>query len=155
MYYTLFLFFSSYSHWSIQPTQKPGKRKARWRPNTCYKYEWESHFPLTVLNSHFSSGSFLSWIIPHYFQSWENNWRGKRRSTTVIRLWSRVSSVLAHVGFCYKKGKKYIWMCFFVVVLQSQLNQTEAQCSSVEQELKGDCSLLPTMSQTFVSIVGI
>lgn len=44
---------------------------------------------------------------------------------------------------------------FYVLVLQSQLNKTEAQCSSGEQELKGDCSLLPTMSQTFVSIVGI
>lgn len=28
---------------------------------------------------------------------------------------------------------------FFVLVLQSQLNKTEAQCSSGEQELKGDC----------------
>lgn len=57
--------------------------------------------------------------------------------------------------FLLQERKEIYMNVFFVLVLQSQLNQTEAQCSSVEHELKGDCSLLPTMSQTFVSIVGI
>lgn len=40
-----------------------------------------------------------------------------------------------------KKKIKLNMNVFFVPALQNQLNQTEAQCSNFEQELKGECGL--------------